>query len=107
MSREAKSSVVATLTPSQWRALRFLADRDYGTPAEIGYAIAEDRSRRGKSGMVSQGAGRLGGKIASSLVKLGLAVHSSKRRGFPAYAITNPAKLIVKALADAPQAQRH
>lgn len=75
------------LTKAQRDALAFLAERQFASPAEIGYAICPVRP----SGyaLKAQGAGRLGGGSASRLVKLGFVRNaSSERGGFAAYAIT-------------------
>jgi hypothetical protein len=79
------------LKPIQQRCLVYLKSRQYATPAEIGYAIALVQKRPG--GMKAQGAGRLGGMIASQLVTLGLAeIATTERDGFPAYRISPAGK---------------
>lgn len=76
------------MTPAELRAARFMKGKRYAIPSEIGYAICEDRSKRGAGGMVPQGAGRLGGSVASRLVRKGFAEHSTERNGFAAYRLT-------------------
>ena len=86
------------MTPSQIRAARFLMRCQYATPAEIGYAVAEDRARR-PGGMKAQGAGRLGGMIARQMVELGLVEFATrKREGYPAYRISPAGRAAINKL---------
>lgn len=82
------------LTPAQEKALRCLAKRPWVTPSEIGAAMTEGRQYP----MKPQGAGRIGGAMATRLVKAGLAQNASyKREGFPAYEISQAGRLALLA----------
>lgn len=81
------ANIASALTPAEARALKLLVGVVYATPAQIGHAVAESRTKR-PGGMKDQGAGRLGGTVASRLVKKGLAEDASRlRSGYPAYRI--------------------
>ena len=73
----------STLTEPQRKALAYMAERAWASPADLGEAIG------GTARMKAQGLGRLGGTMGTRLVRLGLARHASRERsGYSAYAIT-------------------
>lgn len=81
--------MATNLTPIQRRALDYLRNlkRPYAIPSDIGYAIAVNVRRPG--GMKAQGAGRLGGMVATQLMRMGLVENASHQRdGFSAYRIS-------------------
>ena len=82
------------MTEPQRKALAFLASVRWASPPQIGEAMG---GTRGKS---AQGAGRLGGRMASTLIRHGWACSMCEyNSGFPAYAITARG---LNALDDAP-----
>ena len=71
------------MTEPQRKALEFLATVKFATPADIGEAMGGTRTMR------AQGLGRLGGRMAKTLMDKGWAVGMSwYHDGFPAYGIT-------------------
>lgn len=76
------------LTKPQKLALSFLATVDYAAPARIGQAMITERYRG--QGHSAQGLGRVGGTMASRLVKMGMARDRSREFDyFPRYSITD------------------
>ncbi len=69
--------------------LRRTQTRGIAAPNEIGYAMDDGTFKHGY-GLQSQGAGRLGGRMAAMLIKDGLVDDaSSLRGGFPGYRINS------------------
>lgn len=83
------------LTAQQRAALKFLAGVRFAAPSAIGQAMEEARgSTRIRT---QQGLGRIGGGMASRLVKMGLAAHDNHaRQGFPAYSINAAGRAAIK-----------
>jgi hypothetical protein len=70
------------MTPTERKALTFLATVHFATPAQIGQAVGG--TKRGRA----QGLGRLGGRVGSRLCKAGLAWDAKRQNsGYPAYMI--------------------
>lgn len=84
------------MTEPQRLALAAMIAVPYLTPAEIGYAISPDRP--GGRVLKAQGAGRIGGSMASRLIKFGWAENCSHlHMGFPAYRITDVGRIAFNA----------
>lgn len=80
------------VTEAERRALTYMAtysgDHTWLTPAQIGQGMGGTKSGK------AQGLGRIGGRMAARLRKMGfVADRSMLRRGFPAYCITQAGRL--------------
>lgn len=92
MSDSQKPLSQTTLTEPQKKALQYLASVPWAAPSEIGQAMIADGAR-----MKAQGMGRLGGTMATRLMKRGLVFPAdSQRSGFPAYRISAAGREVLK-----------
>jgi hypothetical protein len=85
------------LTEPQRRALSYLATVADASPARIGEAMYHDGWLRLEQNLSAQGCGRVGGTMATRLVKMGLVRDVSlKNGGWPAYAISPEGRKALK-----------
>jgi hypothetical protein len=85
------------ISDAERRVLAHLADKPWDSPSNIGWAMVEGRDTKAAHKASAQGLGRIGGGMCRKMIGKGLVMDASrKRNGYPAYAITDAGRALMK-----------